>query len=245
MNALALTAPGLLPLNSAIQASTLLPRKFQTAGPGTAGTYGDARVKLETFGRPIPELILFAQTMLNMMEGNEYFPDPQPPQDEFGALVAEAKAATRKADQALIAYRAAITGRDQVITRLKAAIDKRGNYVQAASLGIANRISSAGVGVRKERRKVGPLEPPTGLSIEVGSAIGTMTLTWNKVKNARAYLLEYGPVDGPMTQKTLVGLRKLKLSDLTVGVMYQFRLAAAGGSEGQSPWSEWVKRTAA
>lgn len=210
-----------------------------------AGTNGGALVKLQTFGRPIPELLSFAQNMFNMMEGNAYFSEPQPPQEEFGALVAEAKAATAKASQLKTLFTTAITGRDQAITRLKAAIDKRGSYVQAASMGIANRIYSAGVGVRKERRKVGPLDPPTGLMVEVGQALGTMTMTWAKVKHARAYVLEYGPVDGPMIQKTLVGLRKHKLSDLTVGTLYQFRIAAIGGSEGQSAWSPWVKRAAA
>ena len=245
MNAINPTAPTPLPINGWIQGSMLLPQRLQMVRASAAGADGGALVKMETFGRPIPELLAFAQNMFAMMEGNEYFPEPQPPQDEFGALVAEAKAAAQRASLAKIDYTAAITGRDEIIKRLLSAIDKRGNYVQAASLGMADRIYSAGLGVRNQRRKVGPLEPPTGLSVEVGVSIGTMMLTWNKVKSARAYMLEYGPVDGPMTQKTLVGLRKLSLSDLNVGVTYQFRMAAIGGSEGQSSWSPWVKRAAA
>lgn len=245
MNAIAPLSPTMLPMNGGIQGSALLPQRFQMIRTDAAGTSGGALVKLQTFGRPIPELLNFAQNMFNMMEDNAYFPEPQPPQDEFGALVAEAKAATAKAISVKTELAVALTGRDQVIARLKAAMDKRGSYVQAASMGIANRIYSAGVGVRKERRKVGPLDSPTGLMLEVGQARGTMTMTWDKVKHARAYLLEYGPVDGSMIQKTLVGLRKLKLSDLTVGTTYQFRIAAIGGSEGQSAWSPWVKRAAA
>lgn len=245
MNAIAPLSPTSLPMNGRIQGSALLPQRFQMIRTEAAGTNDGAKVKLQTFGRPIPELLSFAQNMFNMMEGNAYFPEPQPPQDEFGALVAEAKAATAKASQLKTLFAAAITGRDEAITRLKAAMDKRGSYVQGASMGIANRIYSAGVGVRNARQKVGPLEPPTGLLVEVGQAHGTMTLTWDKVKKARGYMLEYGPVDGPTVQKTLVGLRNLKLSDLTVGTLYQFRIAAIGGSEGQSAWSPWAKRAAA
>lgn len=245
MNAINPIAPTSLPMNGGIHGSMLLPQRLQLVRATAAGTNGGALVKMETFGRPIPELLLFAQKMFNMMEGNEHFPEPQPPQEEFGELVDLASAAAQSAALAKIDYAAAIAVRDEVIERLLAAIDKRGNYVQAASLGIASRICSAGLGVRNERRKVGPLEPPTGLSVEVGVSIGTMMLTWNKVKKARAYVLEYGPVEGPITQKTMVGLRKLSLSDLTVGAIYQFRMAAIGGSEGQSPWSPWVKRAAA
>lgn len=245
MNAITPTALTSLPMNGGIQGSMLLPQRLQMVRASAAGTNGGALVKMETFGRPIPDLLLFAQNLYNTMEGNEYFPEPQPPQDEFGALVDEAKAAAANVLFLKTQLATALTGRDEIIKRLLAAIDKRGNYVQAASLGIANRIYSAGLGVRNERRKVGPLEPPTGLNVEVGLAIGTMMLTWNKVKNARAYVLEYGPVDGEMTLKTLVGLRKLKLDDLTVGVTYQFRMAAIGGSEGQSSWSPWVRRAAA
>lgn len=217
---------------------------MRTRAPESSSPDGGARVKLETFGRPIPDLLSFAQLLYTSMEGNPNFSNPQTPQDELAAILAEADADTAKASRLKALYAAAITRRDQMIERLLAAIDKRGSYVQLESRGNAAVITSAGIDVRKTPQPTGALAPPDNLQVELNGVAGAVVLTWDQVKKARGYMLEYGPVDGPKQQEVVLGQRKVRLS-LDVGVTYQFRLATIGGSSGQSPWGAWVTRGAA
>lgn len=206
---------------------------------------GGARVKLQTFGRSVNELLSFAQLLLDKMEDNPSFPDPQPSQETFADLLSAVRESATDANLLRLQYKAAITRRNQWLEHLVAAIDERGSYVQMRSQGNAVAIRSAGMDVRKPRRPIPILEPPQGLAVELNGVHGMMILTWNKVKHARGYMLEYGPVDGPMRQQVLVGRRKLILSGMTPGVKYQFRLATIGGASGQSVWNSWVTRCAA
>lgn len=199
-------------------------------------------VKLALFGRPIPELLSYAGTLYQMMEGNEYFPDPQPPQDELAATLADAKASTLEAARLKSSYAAALARRDEIIGRLVRELDQRGSYVQLRSGGNSQRILSAGIDVRRQRSPVAELDVPLGLQVELNGTAGVAILTWDKVKKARMYLIEYGPVDGPKIHHPVSGQRKLVLPDLTLGVLYQFRVAAMGGATGKSDWSPWVTR---
>lgn len=201
-----------------------------------------AQVKMALFGRPIPELLQYARRLHESMEDNPNFREPQPPQDEFEAVLAVAQASTSRASFLKNAYAAAIASRDQAIQKLLRTLDQRGNYVQMKSGGNAARILSAGIEVRRERRPVPVLYPPAGLSVELNGLAGVVILTWYKVMHAKLYLVEYGPVDGPMTQRFVNGPRKLMLSDLPIGKMYQFRVCTIGGASGQSQWGQWVKR---
>ena len=206
---------------------------------------GGARIKLRTFGRSVNELLAFARLLLSSMEDNPNFPDPQPPQESFADLLAAAERSHKEAGLLKLEYKAAIMRRNEWLQHLVAAIDERGSYVQMRSQGNAVAIRSAGIDLRKPRRPIPILPPPTGLVVELNGLPGVMILTWNKVKQARGYMLEYGPVDGPMRQQVLLGRRKLRLNEMKAGVMYQFRLATIGGASGQSMWGSWVKRCAA
>lgn len=217
-------------------------RPVRTRDPLSFTTDGGGRVKLALFGRPVLELLEYAQLLYNSMEDNEFFPEPQPPQDDLAAMIAAAKASTSEASVLKAAYTAAITRRDEIIEKLTLKLDQRGSYVQMASGGNSVRILSAGMDVRRDRRPVPSLEPPTGLYVELSGTAGVATLTWNKVKHARMYMMEYGPIDGPYVQRAVPGQRKVILNELPLGEIYQFRVRAMGGATGQSDWSPWAKR---
>ena len=220
-------------------------RTFPADAPDLDLPDGGALVKMEIDGRPILDLLSFAHSLLTSMDENAYFPDPMPAQDVFSQTVEEAKASTMRVMALRSELAAAVSTRDMVIDRLTQQIRQRGNYVQMRSCGIAHRIFSAGMDVRRDRRPVPDLAAPEGLRADLGETVGLMCLTWYKVKNAKAYLMEYGPVNGPMIQRPVTGLRKLVLDDLELGVPYQFRICAIGGPRGHGDWSPWVVRAAA
>jgi hypothetical protein len=217
-------------------------RRAQTRDPLSATQDDGGQVKLALFGRPIPELLLYALVLYQAMENNEFFPDPQPPQDELAASLGEAKSADMEVMGLKIQLAAALSRRDTAIANLVSQSNKRGTYVQLASGGNSTRILSAGMDVRRPRRPVPELEVPTGLYVELSGTAGVATLTWDKVKHARMYMMEYGPVDGPYVQRPVPGQRKVILHDLPIGEMYQFRVRAMGGATGQSDWGPWAKR---
>lgn len=206
---------------------------------------GNAQVKLSLFGRTVLDLIAFAKQHWDALEDNDLFPDPTPPQDELAAAIADAQAATQEVDLLRTKLRAAVSRRNGRLEKLARQMEQRGNYVQMLSGGDAARILNARLEVRRERQPVRELEPPLNLQVTLNGVAGLAIITWNKVKHARMYLLEYGPEDGPMLQRPITGRRKVELSDLELGKVYQFRIAACGSAAGQSPWSPWVKRRAA
>jgi hypothetical protein len=217
-------------------------RPVRTRDPLSFTQDDGGRVKLALFGRPIPELLGYARLLHNSMEGNEFFPEPRPPQDDLASAIADAHASMMRVLNLKSQLAAELALRDDLVDKLTLKLDQRGNYVQMASGGNSVRILSAGIEVRRDRRPVQELDVPAGLCVELNGTAGVAALTWSKVKNARMYMIEYGPVDGPYVQRPVPGRRKVELDNLPIGEMYQFRVCAMGGATGQSYWSPWVKR---
>jgi hypothetical protein len=115
--------------------------------------------------------------------------------------------------------------------------------VQSIAYGNKRVILSSALGVQRARQAVGPLPPPSGLQVVPGISEGTVTLTWDKVKHALLYFLEYGVEGEKPVQIPLSGRRKKKLTLPRLGATYVFRMATSGTS-GQSNWSAPVRRIA-
>ena len=89
---------------------------------------------------------------------------------------------------------------------------------------------------------------PVNLLLTLNGTPGVMHLTWSGVLHARSYVIQCSPA-GTMARvwspfKT-ASSTKLKIEGLTLGEVYAFRIAAIGGSTGQSDWSAEVVRMAA
>jgi hypothetical protein len=84
--------------------------------------------------------------------------------------------------------------------------------VQSIAYGNKRVILSSALGVQRARQAVGPLPPPSGLQVVPGISEGTVTLTWDKVKHALLYFLEYGVEGEKPVQIPLSGRRKKKLT---------------------------------
>lgn len=207
-----------------------------------------ARVSLELVRRTKTDLLTFAKTHIECMAGNPVFPVPQPPEEEFQYLVNLYEAKMIAADMARDAAKLATTEFDDVRVALERAFITRGGYVQMESHGNTAVIESAGLPVRAGRTPVGILPVPDNLKVELNGVAGVMALSWNRVKNARSYIVEVSEAPGTERNWKLLKTasdRKVTVPDLTLGMTYAFRIAAVGGSAGQSAFCPEVIRMAA
>ena len=220
----------------------LAPDAIETEPPTASG---EAQVKLQLFGRPDDDLAQMTRQHLQKMESNPHFANPMPSQAELTSLLEVFVQDCKDTRNAMNHVRMLVAQKQKSRRRLEQALNRRGNYVQLASGGNPDAIHSTAFDTRRKRQTVSQLEAPTDIQAIPGHNAGSMILTWEKVKHAKFYRLEYGPVDGPLVEVPLTGRRRKELQGLEVGRMHRFRLAAIGGATGQSPWSEVVERMVA
>ncbi len=90
--------------------------------------------------------------------------------------------------------------------------------------------------------------PPLNLRIDLNGQAGVMILRWNRVAKALSYFVQCADAttdERVWTDLKTISNRKLILTDMEIGKMYAFRVAAIGGSAGQSLWCPEVLRMAA
>lgn len=206
---------------------------------------GGAQVKLQLFGRPDEALAQLARAHYEEMENNPHFPRPMPSQMELERRLEDFTQDIKDARNAMNHVRMLVAQKLKSRRKLEQALNRRGHYVQAESRGDAEAILSSSFGIRRKRQTVETLPAPADLKVIPGAEAGSVILTWGKVKQAKLYRLEYGPVDGPKQEVPLTGRRRKELTGLEVGRMHRFRVAAIGGITGQSPWSAAVERMGA
>ncbi len=202
-----------------------------------------SKVTMRLFGRSDQNLLTFGRVHFDAMEDNANFLEPRPSQATFGSALdafAEDCAEVMALKSALTAAVARKNARREALIKQ---LDRRAGYVQSIAYGNKQVILSSALGVQRARQAVGPLPPPSGLQVVPGISEGTVTLTWDKVKHALLYYLEYGVEGEEPVQLSLSGRRKKKLTLRRLGAMYVFRIATAGTS-GQSNWSAPVRRIA-
>lgn len=215
------------------------------ADPGAPESDG-AVVRMKLSRRTNPELRTFVGNHLTMMEDNPNFSDPQPPAPVLDALFDAFTSDMADVVSAKTALEVALTACDASRTALEQAMQVRGAYIQAASNGNCNAIVGAGLDVRSTPTPVGQLSPPLYLTIELNGIAGLMKFLWHKVKNARGYILEYSPNVMPRQFVQLANTTKTRFqTNLPKGETWVFRVAAFGGSTGQSAYGAEVVRGSA
>jgi hypothetical protein len=121
--------------------------------------------------------------------------------------------------------------------------------VEVSSNGNPDVIATSGLPLRKSRAPVGQLPWPQNLKVEQSQVVGELIVRWAAVSKARGYLLQCAEVaaDLPRTWTNVYTGGKLvsNRKPLTPGKTYEFRVAALGGSTGQSEFSPVVSRMAA
>lgn len=210
---------------------------------------GKAKVKLELQSRTDADLVGFGHSHEEAIDGNPAFPTPQPTAAVFGAKLTELEAVLTELENHRVAGRGITDRRDVIRAEFELLFTQRGTYVELASGGDANLITSAGLPIRNGRTPAGVLPFPGNLRVDLNGVSGEMLVRWMAVAGAKGYMLEMAEVvDGVTGSFSLVymgGKFSHRMMNMTVGKTYAFRVAAAGGSDGKSAWSPEVWRAAA
>ena len=186
------------------------------------------------------KLGVFAFSVLEKMTDNPNFPDAT-------ALLADlqTKATNFEASMNNIVNGSKV---DTVIKKdirkeLEASLQDLSFYVQQACKGDEAIVFSAGFSVHARASRVGPLERPTNVKLQVGDSKGSLYISCEVVKRALFYVVEYclspqGP-DSVWIQVTS-SRRKILIEGLISGQEYCFRMAAARTDPARI-WSDVIK----
>lgn len=222
--------------------------RYAVLDPVTPPTPMGDKVKQDLKSKVDSLLLTYAQTHIDKMAGNVYYPAPTPDDADFLVLFTEFKTAYEACEAAKDAQKAATAMKDEKRANLELGLSQRGNYVQTASNGNGPVILTSGFDVRSARTPVGVLPPPTNLSLELNGIAGAMALKWSGVPSARAYAIQISPantMERNWTPYETTTATRYHCENMTLGQTYAFRIAAIGGSTGQSAWSVEVVRMAA
>ena len=186
------------------------------------------------------KLLQKAEMVLERMTDNDYFPNVQSRLDELRAKIQSYKTAISESNQGgRLSTVIKINCRKELEDYLKELAD----YVQQASKGNALVLLSAGFDIHKKPSRVGELDKPTYVKLEVGPYKGSLWLSCAVVDKALFYVFEYclapaGP-DSVWIQVTS-SRRKILIDGLISGKEYCFRIAAAR-TDPSRIWSDAVK----
>ncbi len=186
------------------------------------------------------KLLNKAEAVLEKMTNNDYFPNIQSKLDELRAKIQSYKVAIVESNQGgRLSTVIKINCRKELEDYLKELAD----YVQQASKGNALVLLSAGFDIHKKPSRVGELDKPTYVKLEVGPYKGSLWLSCAVVDKALFYVFEYclvpmGP-DSVWVQVTS-SRRKILIDGLISGKEYCFRIAAAR-TDPSRIWSDAVK----
>jgi len=184
-------------------------------------------------------LSVFAGSVKENMTGNAYFPTPDPSLEALSAaLYAYDTALDQSQNGGVLATSIKNDKKNALILILKSLA----YYVEVASGGDRTIIISSGFELNKVPSTIGPLPRVESLLVEPGDGCGSLRLTCDVMRKARAYLFQY--TDAPVTaesiwHETTCTKHTIQIDNLTSGKQYAFRAAYAGSNPSRK-WSDPV-----
>lgn len=165
---------------------------------------------------------------------------------ELATLKTEGQAALDAESLAIDDLATLRTERADKFEEIRKAVD---GYAQFAGIVYEHdkaSLQAIGLDVRNPPTPPGPLPAPVNLQSYTGDMEGTIFLQWELVIRRDYYIVECASnLSGPWTQ--VYGGKKTRTTCamLTPGAEYFFRVRAAGGATGLSPWSDITRKRAA
>lgn len=221
--------------------------RYADTDPVAAPVTDGAKVKMELATRSNENLIGFVQNHIAQMTGNVNFPTPSPSAVDLQASLDAVQVKLALVESLTTQLREARNQLDGARAVLETNMTTRGAYVQTASNGNSGVILSSGLEVKNPPAPTGQLPPPSDLQVHLNGVTGLMLLSWKPVPKAKNYAVQFSEAVTPRNWNALPNSDKSKLQipNMDVGKTYAFRVAASGGSTGQSYWCPEVIRAAA
>ncbi len=177
---------------------------------------------------------------VDALTGNTAFPNPPVPlpqvttyQQTFSSARTEARKGGR--DRTRAKQLAKQTLADALVTN--------GLYCQSMARQNLDTLLSSGYDVVSTNRTSAPLDTP-GIIALLNDIDGQLTVRGQGVVNGRVYKVQTS-IDNGVTwvdAGTFTSVRRMTLTGLTTGTVYQVRFCALGGSTGQSQWCNPVSK---
>jgi len=203
-----------------------------------------ALIKVGVTKMSVPAKIQFTRQIVLDMTNNANFAAPSPDLE----MLSQAAAALESAYNAALQARANAKTQTSIMGQKSATLDlllmQEASYVQNSSGGDKAKIESAGFDVRDTPTPIGQLPPPAEPKAVPSQHLGTINLSWKKVRGAKSYLIERA-LDSNQPLEWVVATMSTKskavVNTMTSGLRYWFRVAAVGSAV-PGAWSEPISK---
>ena len=205
-----------------------------------------SKVKMGLTGLTATELVAYAQSIHDKMNGNANFPTPAPSLADLQTAIDTLAAANAAVDAN--GGRTEHLNRTNAVNALKNLLRSMSGYVQATSDGDGDIILSSGFEVVRRATRIGKLPAPIDLLAKLTDFHGQVRLNWSPVHGAHLYQVYMNPTD-PNDEGAWVSVGSITKSEylvegLETGRFYWFRVNAIG-TAGESPMSDAAQSLAA
>ncbi len=204
-----------------------------------------AKVKLELSKKNTSEKAVLGNKVVTNMTENPNFPNPNPTLDVLRTATDNMSSAANEVEAARKTVQVKMSLLSQQESIFDGVITQMGTYVDNTSNGDEAIILSAGMDIQKEKSPASLPDKITSVNATSGDSAGEIDLSWDRVNNAKSYVVETAINATSLEWKhALISTKsKAELTGLTTGAAYQIRVAAVG-SLGQGPWSDPVLKVA-
>lgn len=181
---------------------------------------------------------LFATSVVLGMTGNPAYLNPLVPLDQLSALQVSFE---QKYLASMLGGKVAMALRNEARAALTEALRRQGSYVQGVALALSALLSSGYTAASRNSTQMPLVKPWVRKILNEGS--GQLTLRITPIANARNYQVQVQIGDGSWLEAGVFSqARRMVVTSLTPGTVYNIRVRALGGSTGYSEWSNVTSR---
>jgi hypothetical protein len=204
-----------------------------------------AKPRLDLRTKKDNELQHFAEGVVRAMRESAHFAAHLAMVEAAAAQVEEFSTALVEQAVAETSLRAATKRKQAARKKAELALTTLASLTASVAQGNAVVILDTQMPLRRKRTPVGRLPAPADLRAEASDFEGACDLTWELVKGSSVYEVEHKLQEdsAPWQRSVIVTASKARVSGLTPGVLYYFRVRAVG-SAGPGTWSDMALRRA-
>lgn len=204
-----------------------------------------AKPRLDLRTKKDPELKLFAEDVVKAMRESAHFAAHLAMVEAAAAQVTEFSTSLLEQSLAEITLRTATKRKQAARKAAEMALTTLASLAASVAQGNAAVILDTQMPLRRKRTPVGRLPAPGDLRAEPSDFEGACDLTWELVKGSSVYEVEYRLQEdsAPWQRSVIVTASKARVSGLTPGALYYFRVRAIG-TAGPGTWSDVALRRA-
>jgi hypothetical protein len=199
------------------------------------------RLSLSLKNKSPKEVVEICRKHKMALSGNPHFPALRATDAEFDRALEATKTALWEVAALKADLAAARTRLQEQVVKLKSQLTRRAGFIESQAAGDPVKLSSTGLGMRRDRTRVSALAAPADLSARATGVAGEIRVQWAAVERARVYTVEHRLQSEdprqPWTAAALTTRTKMILTGLKSDHRHLIRVRAHGTRDIQSDWS--------